>query len=129
MNLEVAHRLGGPCSSQIIGSPGHVTSCFSKFWISKNSVFNDQEFFPKIHKKSSKTVENRGAAPLPPTQVGAKCLAAVVLDNQGRAHSLCPLRSQSLSSFSDSDFFSEDSAPIHTQSSTTALPLVEVSHE
>jgi len=29
-----------------------------------------------------------GAAPLTLTQVGAKCLAAVVLDNQGLPHSL-----------------------------------------
>jgi hypothetical protein len=30
--------------------------------------------------------KNRGAAPLPPTQVDARCLAAVVLDNHECAH-------------------------------------------
>jgi len=40
-----------------------------------------------------------------------------------------PLRPQSLRSFSDSDFFSEDYALMHTQSLTTALLLVESSYE
>ena len=64
-----------------------------KFPISKNSVFKDQEFVFKIWQKSSKqkiaglhsAPPPYGAAPLPPTHVGTKFLAAVVLDNQDRA--------------------------------------------
>jgi len=54
---------------QTIGSPGHVTTCFLKFRISKNSVFQDQDFFPKIDKKSSKKITtNDSAKPLPKTK-------------------------------------------------------------
>ena len=54
--------------------------------------FKIKNFFPKIDQKSSKKLAGLrhapppyGAAPLPPTKVGAKCLAAVVQDNQDRA--------------------------------------------
>jgi len=61
-----------------------------KSCVSKNSVFQDQDIFPKnrqkIIKKKSAGLRPApppyGAAPVPPTKVGAKGLAAVVLDNQ-----------------------------------------------
>jgi len=90
-----------------------------KFPISKNSVFKDQEFVFKIWQKSSKqkiaglhsAPPPYGAAPLPPTwvahlpptQVGTKCLAAVVLDNQDRALHL----GQFSQKFSQTELFSE----------------------
>ena len=65
------------------------TPSFLKVCISKNSFFQDQDIFPKnrqkIIKKKFAAPPPYGAAPLPPTNVGAKCLAAVVLDNQDRA--------------------------------------------
>jgi len=39
----------------------------------------------KSHCGAVPRISSYGAAPFPPTQVGAKCLAAVVLDNQDRA--------------------------------------------
>jgi len=62
-------------------------ACFWKSCISKNSVLQDQDIFSKIHKKSSKknfAPPPYGAAPLPPTKVGAKCLAAAVLAHRDR---------------------------------------------
>ena len=48
--------------------------------------------FPKIDKNRPKkivglcpTIPHYGAAPISPTQVGGKCLATMVLDNQDRA--------------------------------------------
>jgi len=43
-------------------SPSHVRTCFLKFRISKNSVFQDQEFFSKNRPKNHQ--KNRGAQPL-----------------------------------------------------------------
>jgi len=68
-------------------SPGHITPSFSKLLcISKNSVFQDQDIFSKNRQKIIQFFSwghpPYGAAPLPPTKVGAKCLAALVLDNQ-----------------------------------------------
>ena len=79
-----------------IGCPGHVNLSLSKSCISKKSVFQGQDMFSKNRQKiiQKKIVGLRpaptpyGAAHLPPTKVGAKCLAALVLDNQDRA--LCP---------------------------------------
>jgi len=78
--------------------------------ICKNSVFKDQEFVFKIWQKSSKqkiaglhpAPPPYGAAPLPPTHVGTKFLAAVVLDNQDRALHL----SQFSQKFSQTELFS-----------------------
>jgi len=74
---------------QTIGSPGHVTPSFLKFYIFKNSVFQDQDIFSENRQEIIK--KNRGAAPrspslrpLPPTKVSAKCLAAVVLAHHDR---------------------------------------------
>jgi len=61
-----------------------------------NLVFEDQEIVSKRWQKSSKKKilglrpepPPYGAAPLPPTQVSAEWLAAVVLDNHNHAHSL-----------------------------------------
>jgi len=39
----------------------------------------------KSHRGAAPHISSYGAAPLPPTQAGAKCLATVVLDNQDRA--------------------------------------------
>ena len=75
-----------------IGSPGHLTPTFLKFCISKNSVLQDQDIFSKNRQKIIKkkfaglhpTPPHYGAAPLPPTKVSAKCLAAVVLARHDR---------------------------------------------
>jgi len=77
-------RRDGPEQS---GFPVTLKPDFLRFRISQNSVFQNQQFFSKnrqqIIKKSPEFF--LGAAPLPPTKVGAKCLAAVVLDNPDRA--------------------------------------------
>jgi len=70
---------------------------FCKQCISKNSVFQDQDNFSRNRPKCIKPKFSRGYAPhplltglpslrgcLPHTKVGAKCLAAVMLDNQDR---------------------------------------------
>jgi len=68
-----------------------------KFPISKNSVLKDQEFVIKIDQNRLKKVAGLrpalptyGAVPLPLTQVGGKCLAAVMLDNQDHELRLPP---------------------------------------
>jgi len=56
-------------------------------------VIETRKFFPNIDQKSSKkeitglrpALLPYGPAPPPPIMVGAKCLAAVVLDNQDHA--------------------------------------------
>ena len=72
--------------TQNTGNTGHAAAGFFKLRTSQDSVFQDQEFFPKSDKKSSK--KNSPApyrlVPLPPTKVGAKCLTTVVLDNLDR---------------------------------------------
>jgi len=78
-------RQDGPERS---GFPVTLGPDFWKFRISKNSVFQEQEIFPKIDKKFEglhPVPPPYGATPLPPTKVGAKCLAVVVLDNLDRA--------------------------------------------
>jgi len=77
---------------QTIVSPGHVRTCFVKSHISKNSVFQDQDFFSKnrqkiIKKNSWGAPPLYGAAPLPPTKVGVEYLSAMVLVNQDCARS------------------------------------------
>ena len=49
---------------QNFGSSGHVRTCFLKFRICKNSVFQDQEFFSKNPQKIIK-IKSRGYAPHP----------------------------------------------------------------
>jgi len=93
----------------------------SKYWVarSRNEYFCEnscpQEFYfwrlRKCFQKSTKIIKNRGAesrnpslwvcdpthygsATLPPNKVGAKCLSAVVLDNQDRAFRLRPSPNQ-----------------------------------
>ena len=64
---------------------------FLKFSIPKNSVFEDQEIFPKIDKKSSKK-NSRGCAPHPlltglrPSRPGAFCLFAGLLGIHDRGN-------------------------------------------
>ena len=78
---------------QSIGSLGHIANSFLKFRVSKNSAFEDQENVAKNREKSRKLFEAAppaahplyGTAPFPPIKVGAKCLSAVVPDNQDRA--------------------------------------------
>ena len=72
---------------QNTGYTGHAAAGFFKLRISQNSVFQDQEIFPKSDKKSSKKSSPAPyrLVPLPPTKVGAKCLTAVMLDNPDRA--------------------------------------------
>ena len=66
---------------------------FLKFSIPKNSVFEDQEIFPKINKKSSKK-NSRGCAPHPlltglrPSRPGAFCLFAGLLGVHDRGDRL-----------------------------------------
>jgi len=70
---------------------GPVT-LYQKYPISKNSVCKDQKFGSKNWQKNRQkniaglrpALPPYGAAPLPPTQVGGKCLVAVVLDDQDR---------------------------------------------
>ena len=65
-----------------------------KFSIFNNPVFQDQKSVPKKWSKMTKKFARQhpahppyGAALLSPIQEGAKCPAAVVLDNQRRPHS------------------------------------------
>jgi len=80
---------------QIIGSPGHVRTCFLNFRISKNSVFQDQEFCPKNPQKIIKK-KSRGCAPHPlltglrplqPPGLGTICLFAPLLNDPDSAFS------------------------------------------
>jgi len=66
-----------------LGSPGLVTPSFLTFGISKNSIFEENEIVSKNRQKIKKKNPYR-AAPLAPTKVGAKCLAAVVLAHPDR---------------------------------------------
>jgi len=87
-------RRDGP---EKLGSLVTLGPDFLKFCIEKNSVFQHQEIFSKNRQKFINFAGLRpapppyGAAPLPPTKVGAKCLAAVVLDNpEPGLSSQCP---------------------------------------
>jgi len=85
-----------------IGSHGHVNSQFFEIMYFQEFCHSRPEHFfqknrPKIIKKNFAGPRPvplpYGAGPLPLTKVGAKCLAAVMLDNQDRA-----LRQEPLSS-------------------------------
>ena len=87
----------------------HIILYLSNYWVSRSrkELFFGIPYFQEfclrrqriVFQKSTKNHQQKfagprlapipyGAAPLPPTKVGAKCLSAVVLDNQDRALSL-----------------------------------------
>jgi len=97
--LEVLRRIDLYLSTRrprTIWYPGHAgtrffeISYFQEFCLSRPRNFSKNR--GKIIKKNLAGLRPAplpyGAAPLPPNKVGAKCLAAVVLDNPDRA--LCP---------------------------------------
>jgi len=70
---------------EILGFPVTLGQDILKFRISKNSVFQDQDFFsknrPKIIKKTTglrPAPPPHEVAPLAPTKAGTKCLSAEV---------------------------------------------------
>jgi len=80
---------------QIIGSPGHVRTSFWNSVFPRILSFETKSFFQKSTKKHQ--ISFRGAAPCtpslqgcapPPSKVGAKCRAAVVLAHHDRVLSL-----------------------------------------
>ena len=91
INFELSTR-----KPRTIRSPGHANSQFFEIlYFQEFCLCKTKTFFPKIHEKSSKkfaglrpALPPYGAAPLPPTKVGAKFLAALVLAHHDRVRSL-----------------------------------------